>query len=88
MWEAPLKLRMRLLTKERLILGNRVPLWRWDLKTDKGDKELETLKRLLMLLLLKLGATPQELGLALNVNSSRISQIFPTRKISKIDLLR
>jgi hypothetical protein len=79
---------MRLLARERLILGNRAPLWRWALKTDTGDKELETLKRLLMLLLLKLGATPQELGLALNVNSSRISQMFPTRRISKIDLLR
>jgi hypothetical protein len=79
---------MRLLTEERLILGTRVSLWRWALKTDKGDRELETLKRLLMLLLLKLGASTQELGLALNVNSSRISQMFPTRKISKIDLLR
>lgn len=61
---------------------------RWALKTDKRDKDLEIVKRLLMLLLLKLGATPQELGLALNVNSSRISQMFPTKKISKIDVLQ
>ena len=58
------------------------------MKTNKEGKEFETLKRLLMLLLLKLGATPEELGLALNVNSSRISQMFPTRKISKVDVLR
>jgi hypothetical protein len=57
-------------------------------KTNKEGKELETLKRLLMLFLLKFGATPQELALALNVDSSRISQMFPTKKISKISLVR
>lgn len=56
------------------------------MKTDRRDKDLEAVKRLLMLLLLKLGATPEELGMALNVNSSRISQMFPTRKISRIGL--
>ena len=48
------------------------------------DKQLEDIKRLLMVLLLKLGATSEELGLALEVDSSRIRQILPVRKIQKI----
>ena len=50
----------------------------------ESDKQLEDLKRLLMVLLVKLGATSDELALALEVDSSRIRQILPLRKIQKI----
>jgi len=46
-------------------------------------KELQDLKRLLMVLLLKVGATPTDLGYALDVHPSRISQILPVKKIAK-----
>jgi len=49
----------------------------------EGLKELQDLKRLVMVLLLKIGATPDDLGYALNVHPSRISQLLPVRKIKK-----
>jgi len=55
--------------------------------TDK-DTEIESVKRLLMLLLLKLGATSEEIGAALGINSSGIRKIFPIRSIKKIESIR
>jgi hypothetical protein len=50
-----------------------------------ADKESsEDIKRLLMLLLLKLGATSEEIGLALDVDSSAVRKMLPARKIKKI----
>ena len=49
-------------------------------------KELQDIKRLLMVLLLKIGATPNDLGYALGVHPSRISQMLPVRKIGKSKL--
>lgn len=50
-----------------------------------ADKESsEDLKRLLVLLLLKLGATSEEIGLALDVDSSVVRKMLPVRKIKKI----
>jgi hypothetical protein len=46
--------------------------------------ENEEIKRLLILLLLKLGSTSEEIGLALGVDSSAIRHMMPTRKIKKI----
>ncbi len=46
-------------------------------------KEVQDLKRLVMVLLLKIGATPDDLGYALDVHPSRISQLLPVRKIKK-----
>lgn len=48
------------------------------------EKQMEDVKRLLMVLLVKLGATSDELALALDVDSSRIRQMLPVRKIQKI----
>jgi DNA-directed RNA polymerase specialized sigma subunit len=49
-----------------------------------NEKQLEEIKRLLMVLLFKLGSTSDEIAIALNVNSSRVRQIMPTKKIEKI----
>jgi len=54
--------------------------------TDNKNRDLELLKRLLILMLIKLGATPDELAIALEVHPSRISQLFPIRKISRLKL--
>jgi len=44
----------------------------------------EDLKRLLILLLLKLGSTSDEIGSALGVDSSSIRKMMPVRKIKKL----
>lgn len=50
--------------------------------------QLESIKRLLIALLLKLGATSQEIGLALGIDSSNIRKMFPVKKIRKAELIR
>lgn len=50
--------------------------------------EIESVKRLLMLLLLKLGATSEEIGAALDMDSSGIRKMFPIRSIKKIETIR
>lgn len=49
-----------------------------------SEKQLEEIKRLLMMLLIKLGSTSEEIGIALNVDSSRVRQMMPTSKIGKL----
>lgn len=49
--------------------------------TDNELEELENVRKLLMLLLFKLGATQDEVATALNVTPGRISQMMPTRGI-------
>jgi DNA-directed RNA polymerase specialized sigma subunit len=49
-------------------------------------KQLEEIKRLLVALLLKLGASSRELASALRVHETRVCQMFPMRKISKLNL--
>ncbi len=49
-------------------------------------KQLESIKRLLITLLLKLGASSEEIGLTLGVDSSAVRKMFPMKKIKKIDL--
>jgi predicted transcriptional regulator len=44
----------------------------------------EDVKRLLILLLLKLGSTSDEIGSALNVDSSVIRKMMPLRKVKKL----
>lgn len=51
---------------------------------ERGQGDSEDVKRLLVLLLLKLGATSEEIGLALGVDPSRVRQMIPGRKIKKI----
>jgi hypothetical protein len=53
---------------------------------DRAAKEIEDVKRLLILLLVKLGSTSDEIGAALGVHHSRVRQLVPTRRIKKIGL--
>jgi hypothetical protein len=48
------------------------------------DKQLEDVKRLLILLLLKLGSTSEEIALAMQVDSSAIRRMIPARQIKRI----
>lgn len=51
-------------------------------------KEIETLddiKRLLILLLIKVGSSSEELGAALKVHPSRVRQLVPSKKVTKIN---
>jgi hypothetical protein len=48
------------------------------------DKQLEEIKRLLVLLLMKLGSPSDEIALALQVDSSAVRRLIPGRKIKKI----
>jgi hypothetical protein len=50
--------------------------------------DIESIRRLLMLLLLKLGATSEEIGAALGIDSSGVRKIFPIRSIKKIESIR
>lgn len=47
-------------------------------------KQDESLKRLLILLLLKLGASSEEIGLALGVDSSGVRKMFRISDVKKI----
>lgn len=49
-----------------------------------NEKQLEDVKRLLMVLLLKLGSTSDEIGIALQIDSSSVRHMIPTSKIEKI----
>ena len=50
--------------------------------------DLQDVKKLLILLLLKLGATSQEIGGALGVDSSAIRKMLPIRSIKKIESIK
>jgi len=52
--------------------------------TDRTAGELEAIKKLLILLLVKLGSTSEEIGAALGVHHSRVRQLVPTSKVKKI----
>ena len=47
-------------------------------------KQLEDVKRLLILLLMKLGSTSDEIATALQVDASVIRRAIPARKVKKI----
>jgi hypothetical protein len=47
-------------------------------------KELEMIRRLLMLLAVKIGSTGPELGVALGVSKQRVSQLIAAGKIDKL----
>ncbi len=47
--------------------------------------ELDSLKKLLILLLLKAGASQTEIALALGVDQSTVSRMFPTSKVKRFD---
>ena len=52
--------------------------------SDLAQKELEAIKRLLILLLVKLGATSEEIGVALGLSPQRVRQLVATAKVKKI----
>lgn len=49
-----------------------------------ADKQLEDIKRLLVLLLMKIGSSSEEIALALQVDSSVVRKLIPGRKVKKI----
>jgi hypothetical protein len=53
-----------------------------------NEKQDESVKRLLVLLLLKLGATSDEIGMALGVDPSVVRKMIPIRLIRKIEGIR
>jgi hypothetical protein len=46
--------------------------------------ELEHIRRLLIVLLLKLGSDSKEIGIALGIDSSTVRKMFPVSKIARI----
>lgn len=51
---------------------------------EKESKDLDDIKRLLILLLYKLGSTLEEIALALDVDQSAVSRMIPSRRIKRI----
>ena len=52
--------------------------------TEVTQRNLEDIKRLLVLLLLKLDSTSEEIALALQVDSSGVRKMIPTKRVKKI----
>jgi len=52
---------------------------------DPIQAELDSIKQLLILLLLKAGATQEEVAMALGVDQSAVSRKFPARKLKKFE---
>lgn len=49
-------------------------------------QEVEAIKRLLMVLLVKLGASTEELGVGLGTTASTVRNTFSVRKVRRLDL--
>jgi len=49
-------------------------------------EELQTIRQLMLLMILKFGGTAGEIGAALGVTQQRVSQMIPASKIQKLDL--
>jgi len=47
--------------------------------------EITSVKRLIVLLLLKTGASQSEISLALEIDQSTVSRMFPSNKIKRFD---
>ncbi len=54
---------------------------------DPVQAELDSIKRLLTLLLLKAGSSQGEVAMALDVDQSVVSRMFPARKVKKFEWL-
>jgi transcriptional regulator len=50
---------------------------------DSTLKELDGIKRLLILLLIKAGASQGEIALALHTDQANVSRMFPARKVKR-----
>ena len=55
---------------------------------DPIQNELESIKKLLILILLKSGATQDEVALSLGINQSGISRMFPASKLKKFEIFK
>jgi hypothetical protein len=55
-------------------------------KNGKLLRELEYIKKLLVLLLAKLGSGSDEIAMALGIDSSGIRKMMPMRKVKKLEL--
>jgi len=53
---------------------------------EKETQELENIRKLLMLLLFKMGASGEEIGRALGVSQGRVSQMMPAKKIEPAEV--
>ncbi len=51
-------------------------------------KELDAVKRLMILLLVKLGSDSKEIGMALDISDAQIRQIISMRKVKKVDFAK
>lgn len=54
--------------------------------SERESQELENIRRLLMLLLFKMGASAAEIAGALNVTPGRVSQMMPARNIEAAEV--
>ncbi len=52
----------------------------------ENQNGLEDIQRLLIVLLLKLGASSQEIGVALGVDSSVVRKMFSMKSIKKLEI--
>ncbi len=50
----------------------------------REERDLQDIKRLLMLLLIKLGATSEEIGLAVEMHPGAIRKLLPIKKIKPL----
>lgn len=57
------------------------------IKNDPIIKELDSVKRLLALFLLKLGSSQGEVGMALDVDQSVVSRMFPSGQVKKFKFI-
>lgn len=55
---------------------------------DPIAKELDGIKRLLILTLIKAGASQGEIAMALHTDQANVSRMFPARKVKRFELLR
>jgi transcriptional regulator len=52
---------------------------------DSTLKELDAIKRLLILMLVKAGASQGEIAMALHTDQANVSRMFPARKVKRFD---
>ena len=52
---------------------------------DPTLKELDAIKRLLILLLIKAGASQGEIAMALHTDQANVSRMFPARKVKRFE---
>jgi transcriptional regulator len=48
-------------------------------------KELDAIKRLLILMLIKAGASQGEIAMALHTDQANVSRMFPARKVKRFE---